>query len=393
MRYIAVGSREPLAWLQNALPKARALVARCPVDDEGLRLLEQELEGLLSRGGTVTLLVPEMPESVLGLRDRFLGQVIVARVAGRSGSRVAIEVSDADASCFIGDVSLEASRLTGGASGVLMTSHRDVPAALKIIEALRAIPGGSERMTSLLDLMQPTLDTLAERAARITTGPALGTGLADLDAVTAGSLAGTVWAVTGNGGVGKTALALTAARHCAVELGSQVLWFGSRGLAMDLVEQFLAAEARVPLHDLRSGRASNDAWARLSRRMSEVARTPLHYTDISGGADSALMIEAACRSHPEMGLVVVDSLRAESVVVTLERLKALAVDTGAWVLAVVDADPDRFDARFVELAGRHVDLILEVHRDGHGDGGRLRVGAADLIVSRHRLGPLSVRLS
>ena len=47
----------------------------------------------------------------------------------------------------------------------------------------------------------------------------------------------------------------------------------------EITMRLLSAEARVPLHTMRTGQMSDDDWARLARRMSEVADAPLFIDD------------------------------------------------------------------------------------------------------------------
>ena len=40
----------------------------------------------------------------------------------------------------------------------------------------------------------------------------------------------------------------------------------------EIVMRLLSAEARVPLHHMRSGTLTDDDWTRLARRMGEIVR-------------------------------------------------------------------------------------------------------------------------
>ena len=47
----------------------------------------------------------------------------------------------------------------------------------------------------------------------------------------------------------------------------------------EITMRLLSAEARVALHHMRTGSSTDDDWARLARRMGEVAAAPLFIDD------------------------------------------------------------------------------------------------------------------
>src|SRR5258707_14186700 len=48
---------------------------------------------------------------------------------------------------------------------------------------------------------------------------------------------------------------------------------------VEIVMRLLSAEARVPLHILRSGQLSDDDWTKLARRMGEISEAPIFVDD------------------------------------------------------------------------------------------------------------------
>src|SRR6266498_1971383 len=79
--------------------------------------------------------------------------------------------------------------------------------------------------------------------------------------------------------VGKSTLAL--ARSCSIRHGQTSVIFSLEMSKSEITMRLLSAEAKVPLHHMRSGRMSDDDWARLARRMGEVANAPLYVDDSS----------------------------------------------------------------------------------------------------------------
>jgi replicative DNA helicase len=77
--------------------------------------------------------------------------------------------------------------------------------------------------------------------------------------------------------------------------------------------RLLSAEARVPLHSMRTGQMSEDDWTRLARRMSEVVDAPLFIDDSPNM--SMMEIRAKCRrlkQRNDLRLVIIDYLQLMS---------------------------------------------------------------------------------
>ena len=81
----------------------------------------------------------------------------------------------------------------------------------------------------------------------------------------------------------------------------------------EITMRLLSAESRVPLQTMRTGQMSDDDWARLARRMSEVADAPLFIDDSPNM--SMMEIRAKCRrlkQRHDLKLVIVDYLQLMS---------------------------------------------------------------------------------
>ena len=78
----------------------------------------------------------------------------------------------------------------------------------------------------------------------------------------------------------------------------------------EITMRLLSAEAKVPLHHMRSGTMSEDDWNKLARRMGEVSSAPLFVDDSPNM--SMMEIRAKCRrlkQRHDLRLVVVDYLQ------------------------------------------------------------------------------------
>ncbi len=110
-----------------------------------------------------------------------------------------------------------------------------------------------------------------------------------------------------------SALALDICRAASVKAGMTSVLFSLEMSRNEITMRLLSAEARVPLHAMRTGQLSEDDWTRLARRMSEVVDAPLFIDDSPNM--SMMEIRSKCRrlkQRNDLRLVVVDYLQLMS---------------------------------------------------------------------------------
>jgi replicative DNA helicase len=108
-------------------------------------------------------------------------------------------------------------------------------------------------------------------------------------------------------------LALDLARAASVKAGLTAVIFSLEMSRNEITMRLLSAEARVPLHSMRTGQMSEDDWTRLARRMSEVVDAPLFIDDSPNM--SMMEIRAKCRrlkQRHDLRLVIIDYLQLMS---------------------------------------------------------------------------------
>jgi replicative DNA helicase len=108
-------------------------------------------------------------------------------------------------------------------------------------------------------------------------------------------------------------LALDFARAAAIRHSITTVLFSLEMARNEITMRLLSAEARVPLQTMRTGQMNDDDWARLARRMSEVADAPLFIDDSPNM--SMMEIRAKCRrlkQRHELKFVIVDYLQLMS---------------------------------------------------------------------------------
>jgi replicative DNA helicase len=108
-------------------------------------------------------------------------------------------------------------------------------------------------------------------------------------------------------------LALDLARAASVRHGLTSVIFSLEMSRNEITMRLLSAEARVPLHSMRTGQMSDEDWTRLARRMSEVVEAPLFIDDSPNM--SMMEIRAKCRrlkQRHDLRLVIIDYLQLMS---------------------------------------------------------------------------------
>jgi replicative DNA helicase len=267
----------------------------------------------------------------------------------------------------------------------------------------------SEDFAKLSELLQPTLDEIDAVGAQGDAMTGIPTGFSDLDRLLNGLHAGQLVIVAGRPGLGKSTAAMDFARAASVRHNLASAIFSLEMSKVEIVTRLLSAEARVPLHTLRSGKLSDDDWTKLARRMGEISEAPLFVDDTPNM--NLMEIRAKARrlkQRHDLRLVVVDYLqlmssgkrvesRQQEVAEFSRGLKLLAKEINCPVVAVsqlnrgpeqrTDKRPQLSDLRESGSLEQDADVVILLHRDDYYDKESPRAGEADFIVAKHRNGP------
>ncbi len=206
-----------------------------------------------------------------------------------------------------------------------------------------------------------------------------------------------------------SALALDVARAASIKAGLTTVLFSLEMSRNEITMRLLSAEARVPLHAMRTGQLGEDDWTRLARRMSEVVDAPLFIDDSPNM--SMMEIRSKCRRLRQrngLRLVIIDYLqlmssprrvenRQQEVSELSRSLKLLAKELNVPVVALAqlnrgpelrtDKRPLLADLRESGSIEQDSDLVILLHREDAYEPESPRAGEADLIVAKHRNGP------
>src|SRR5580692_5049659 len=166
---------------------------------------------------------------------------------------------------------------------------------------------------SLSEIMPGALDEIEAIGSRNGVLTGVPTGFADLDALTNGLHPSQMIVIAARPGMGKSTLALDFARAAAIRNGMTTVLFSLEMGRNEITMRLLSAESRVSLQTMRTGQMNDDDWARLARRMSEVADAPLFIDDSPNM--SMMEIRAKCRrlkQRHDLKFVIVDYLQLMS---------------------------------------------------------------------------------
>jgi replicative DNA helicase len=268
---------------------------------------------------------------------------------------------------------------------------------------------GAGEYSRLDDLLQPTLDDIEAAVGKGGQMSGVPTGFQDLDRLLNGLQPGQVVIVAGRPGLGKSTVGLDFVRHAAIRAGMPSAFFTLEMSKVEMITRLLSAEARVPLHVLRSGQLSDDDWTRLARRMGEISEAPIFVDDTPsmGLADIRAKARQLKKRHG-LKLLVVDYLqllsspkrtesRQQEVSDLSRNLKLLAKEIECPIIAVSQLNrgpesrtnkrPQLSDLRESGSIEQDADVVILLHRDDYYDKESPRAGEADFIVAKHRNGP------
>ena len=140
--------------------------------------------------------------------------------------------------------------------------------------------------------------------------------------------------------------AMDFARSASVKNNMASAIFSLEMSKVEIVMRILSAEARVPLHVLRSGQLSDDDWTKLARRMGEISEAPLFVDDTPNMTLMEIRAKARrMKQRHDLKLIVVDYLqlmsspkktesRQQEVAELSRGLKLLAKEVDCPVIAV-----------------------------------------------------------
>src|SRR3990167_6259849 len=237
-------------------------------------------------------------------------------------------------------------------------------------------------------------------------------GFSQLDNLLAGLQKSDLVILAARPSMGKTALALDIARQTATKHGTPVGIFSLEMSSQQLVDRMLAAQAGVNSWRLRTGKISkDDEYERLQEGIASLSEAPI-YIDDKPSSTVLTMRSVARRLKMEksLGLVIVDYLQlitptharagdslVQQVTEVSRSLKAMARELDVPVLALSQLSravetrrgrPRLSDLRDSGSIEQDADVVMFIHREDKMSGNSDRPGIAEILIEKHRNGPV-----
>ncbi len=269
----------------------------------------------------------------------------------------------------------------------------------------------SEDYAPLADLMELTIDELEAIGNRDGAMAGVPTGFAELDELTNGLHGGQMVIVAARPAVGKSTLGLDIARSASIKHGLTSAIFSLEMSRTEITMRLLSAEARIPLNHMRNGKMSDDDWNKLVRKMGEVSEAPLFIDDSPNLTMMEIRAKARrLKQRHDLRLIVVDYLQLMTSGKKVEsrqlevsefsrQIKLLAKELDVPVVAISQLNrgseqrtskrPLLSDLRESGSLEQDADMVILLHREDIYEKESTRPGEADIIVAKHRNGPIA----
>jgi replicative DNA helicase len=250
------------------------------------------------------------------------------------------------------------------------------------------------------------LDTLQQNKGTVVGVP---TGYADLDKLTGGLQRSDLIIIAARPAVGKSSLGLGMAFNAAVRYGKTVGLFVLEMSAEQIVQRMLSMETGIDSHRLRMGYIDDSEWSSVTRAFGRLAEANI-FIDDTASANIMEVRSKSRRLHAERGLdlLIIDYLqlmtatRSENRVQEISQisraLKGLARELDIPVVALAqlsravesraDRRPMLSDLRESGSIEQDADIVGFIYREDVYDEDTDRKGIADIIIAKHRNGPV-----
>lgn len=238
------------------------------------------------------------------------------------------------------------------------------------------------------------------------------TGYPQLDNLLAGLQKSDLVILAARPSMGKTALALDIARLSATKHGTSVGIFSLEMSSQQLVDRMLAAQAGVNSWALRTGKIRKDEdYESLQNAIATLSEAPIYIDDRASSTVLAMRsVARRLKMEKDLGLIIVDYLQlitpthsrggdslVQQVTEISRSLKAMARELEVPVLALSQLSraietrrgrPRLSDLRDSGSIEQDADVVMFIHRDDKMNDNSDRPGIAEILVEKHRNGPV-----
>jgi len=239
-------------------------------------------------------------------------------------------------------------------------------------------------------------------------------GFAALDNILAGFQKSDLVILAARPSIGKSGLALDIARYIGVNEKKPVGLFSLEMSKDQIIDRFIASQSNVDLWKLRTGHLSGEGpendFERIQHALGVLSEAPI-FIDDTAGINIMQMRAMARRLQVQhgLGLLIVDYLQlmeprianmqmVQQMTEISRSLKGLAKELAVPVLALsqlsraVESRPDQrprlADLRESGSIEQDADVVMFIYREDKTKKDSPRPNIADIIISKHRNGPI-----
>ena len=294
---------------------------------------------------------------------------------------------------------------------------RDAPARDLLERAERAVLEVAEderqkTFRSVAEILHEETDKLHQLSIAKTALTGTPSGFKDIDELTGGFQPGNLVVIAARPSMGKSALVANIAENAALK-GYPVALFSLEMSESELAQRFVASQARIRGEELRRGRVAENRWQKILAACQTLGEAPLWIDDSSDTSVLDVRAKARRLHHQVEGglkLIIIDYLqlmrheghiesRVQQVGQISRGLKGLARELRVPVIALSqlsraveqrggEKKPILSDLRDSGEIEQDSDLVMFIYREEYYDKDSERPGEADIIVAKHRNGPV-----
>ena len=269
----------------------------------------------------------------------------------------------------------------------------------------------SDDMKNLRSIMPKTFKNI-ERSSVGKYSTGVPVSFYDLDEMTQGLQRGSLVVVAGRPSMGKTSFAMNLATNVAKTNKLPVCYFSLEQSREQMSYRFLSMGLGIESGRLRTGRLQQDEWSLIGREIEDLSEVPIFICD-KGSIKVKEMLSKSRKIKDEvglgeLGLVVVDYIqmmdgpnkesRDKELSKIVLDLKEMAKELNVPVVLMSQLSRDiekrencrpmLCDLRETQGLEAHADVVIMLYRDEYYHPETEERGIAELIVTKHRNGPV-----
>lgn len=249
----------------------------------------------------------------------------------------------------------------------------------------------------------------------------ISTGFKQINSLTSGWQKSDLIIIAARPAMGKTAFVLSMAKNMAVDSKIPVGIFSLEMSNVQLVNRLLVNVCQVRGESIKSGRLEKDEWERLHVRQQYLYDAPIYIDDTPSLSVFELRTKARrLVREKKVEVIIIDYLqlmnasgmnfgsREQEVSMISRSLKGLAKELDIPIIALSQLNrgvenrpgaegkrPQLADLRESGAIEQDADIVCFIHRPEYygiheGADGQSLIGAAEIIVAKHRNGPTGI---